>query len=241
MTLDEIARRIGMRPASIMPFDWHDPQGRALALDEELKKAGVPDYERENWEVVSYPAIAEADEYLLRDGTIAQISSGVEPPDVLRLLRRKGDALHPERYPLAELLKIKNTTTSANWSALYQQNPTPEEGDYFRKPDIQYRWLDPAYRPLCRIFMTVDYAIGKKQRNDFTVAGVWALDSNDDLYLIDVRRGRWGTDEIMQNVVALIERHKPEIYAGEQGAIHMAVWPVIEKELRRKRLFRNAS
>lgn len=218
-------------------WHWHDPQGRALALDQELQKAGVPDWERENWEVVSYPAIAEQDEYLMRDGTIVQGVYDDERKDILRLLRRKGDALHPERYPLSELLKLKRTMTASNWSALYQQNPTPDEGDFFRRQDIQYRWLDPAYRPLCRIFMTVDYAIGKKQRNDFTVAGVWALDSNDDLYLIDMRRGRWGTLQIVENIAALIEKHKPELYAGEQGQIHMAVWPVIQQALDAKRIF----
>lgn len=215
-------------------WHWHDPQGRALEMDEQLKKAGVPDYERENWEVVSYPAIAEHDEYLMPDGSIEH---DAEPADALRLLRRKGEALHPERYPLSELQKIKNITTTTNWSALYQQNPTPEEGDFFLKDDLRYRWLDPAFRPLCRVFMTVDYAISEKRRGDWTVMGVFALDHNDDLYVLEIRRGRWGTMQIAENAVALVEKHKVEIYAGEQGAIHMAVWPTIERELARKRLY----
>lgn len=216
-------------------WHWHDVAGHALEQDEQLKKAGVPVEERENWEVVSYPALAEGDEHLMRDGTIQQ-----DPEDLsesLRLLRRKGEALHPERYPLAELRKLKNNLSSSIWNALYQQKPTPDEGDFFVKDDFRYRWLDPAYRPLCRILMTVDYAIGKKQRNDYTVMGVWALDSNNDLYLLEVRRGRWKTQEIVDNAVALIERHKPEVYAGEQGQIHLAVWPLIEQALAQKRLF----
>jgi predicted phage terminase large subunit-like protein len=217
-------------------WHWHDPQGRLLEIEEQLVKAGVPEYERENWEVVSYPAIAETDEYLMRDGTILS-GEPAEAEQTLRLLRRKGEALHPERYPLSELLKIKNNTTTANWSALYQQHPTPEEGDFFKRDDIRYRWLDPAYRSLTRTFMCVDYAIGQKRRNDFTVMGVYALDADDDLYCLEKRRGRWGTDDIVTNAVALIERHKPEVYAGERGQIHEAVWPVIEKALREKRLY----
>ena len=216
-------------------WHWHDVAGRALEADAELEKAGVPLEERENWDVVSYPAIAEGDEHLMRDGSIE-----VDPPDVaesLRLLRRKGEALHPERYPLSELQKLKNNLSSSIWNSLYQQKPTPDEGDFFVKDDFRYRWLDPAYRPLCRIFMTVDYAIGKKQRNDYTVMGAWALDSNDDLYLLEGRRGRWKTQEIVDNAVALVERHKPEVYAGEQGQIHLAVWPLIEQALVQKRLY----
>lgn len=217
---------------------WHfdDPAGRLLDADEQLKKAGVPDYEREHWEVVSYPAIAELDEHLLRDGTILH-GEATNDDDLLRTLRRKGEALHPERYPLTDLVKIRNTFSSSMWNALYQQAPTPEEGDFFKRDDFRYRWLDPAYRPLCRIFVTTDYAIGKKQRNDFTVCGAFALDSNDDLYVLEIRRGRWGTLDIARNIAALVTAHNAEVYAGEQGAIHAAVWPIIKQELDKNRKY----
>jgi predicted phage terminase large subunit-like protein len=163
-----------------------------------------------------------------------------DPPEIdetLRLLRKKGDALHPERYPTNELIKIKNGFPSSVWNALYQQRPTPDEGDFFVRDDFRYRWLDPGYRPLCRTFVTVDYAIGKKQRNDYTVMGVFAIDAEDNLYCLELRRGRWKTQEIVDNIVALVERHKPEIYAGERGAIHEAVWPVAQAALDAKRLY----
>lgn len=217
-------------------WHWNDPSGRAIEIDEEAIKAGVPDWERENWDIISYPAIAEGDEYLMRDGSIQ-----TDPEDpagtTVRLLRAKGGALHPERYPVSEMRKIKNTLTPTNWSALYQQKPTPEEGSFFIRDNFRYMWLDPAYRSLCRIFMCVDYAIGKKTRNDYTVMGVFALDSQDNLWVLDIRRGRWGTDEITQNVVSLVKLWKPEVYAGERGQIHMAVWPVIQKALAKDRLY----
>lgn len=217
---------------------WHydDLSGRLLADDERLAKEGVPEAERENWEVVSYPALAESDEYLMRDGTILQ-GKPEDEEQVLRLLRRKGEAIHPERYDTAAMRRLRNIQTPSVWSALYQQRPTPDEGDFFKRDDFVYRWLDPAYLPLCRVFMTVDYAIGKKTRNDFTSIGVFALDADDNLYMIDMRRDRWGTLDIADNIVALVERYRPEIYAGERGAIHMAVWPVVQKLLDEKRLY----
>lgn len=211
---------------------WHfdDPSGRLIAADEELEKIGVPSYERENWDVVSYAALAETDEHLMRDGTILKGEVDSED-DVLRTLRRKGEALHPERYSRGDLVKIRNTFASSMWNALYQQSPSPEDGDFFRKDDFRYRWLDPAYRPLCRRFVTTDYAIKKNQRNDFTVAVAWALDAGDDLYVLEIRRGRWGTLEIARNVADMVASHDAETYAGEQGAIHEAVWPIIKQEL----------
>lgn len=215
-------------------WHWLDPIGRALEADKEQEKAGAPEWERDNWEVISYPAIAEHDEYLMADG---KIERDADPERALRLLRSKGEALHPERYPLNELVKIKSVYTTSNWSALYQQNPTPDEGDYFLKDDFRYRWLDPAYRRFCRIFMTVDYAIGKKERNDFTVAGVFALDANDDLYVLEIRRGRWGTLQIAQTIADMVEAHGVELYAGEQGQLHHAVWPIVERELAARRKY----
>ena len=215
-------------------WHWHDPAGRLLELEEQLVKAGVPDYERENWEVVSYPAIAEHDEYLMLSGAIEH---DADPEQALRLLRRKGEALHSERYPLSELVKIKNNLTASAWSALYQQQPTPAEGDFFKRDDFVYRWLGHDWRPMCRIYLTVDYAISKKARRDWTVAGVFALDADDNLYVLDIRRGRWGTQDIVNNIVALCEQYQPEIYAGERGQIHEAVWPMIAEALGKKRIY----
>ena len=217
-------------------WKFNDLSGRLLEDDEALKKAGVPVTERENWEVVEYAALAESNEYLLKDGTILQ-GEPYEMGDVSRMLRAKGEALHPERYSTQDMRRLRNVLSGSIWTALYQQKPTPDEGDFFKRDDFIYRWLDPAYRPLCNIFLCVDYAIGKKERNDFTVATVFALDSADNLYVLEIRRGRWGTMDIVNNVTALIERHKPQVYAGERGAIHMAVWPLIEAALQAKRLY----
>lgn len=215
---------------------WHfdDPSGRLLDADEKLAAAGVPERERENWEVVTYPAIAEGDEYLMPDGTIER--DPPEPEKALRALRKKGDALHPERFPLHEIIKIKNTFSTQMFSAMYQQAPTPDEGDYFKREDILYRWLDPAYYPLCRIFMTADYAFKKTQRADYTVIGVFALDAENNLYLLDMRRGRYKSNETIEAIISLMERYKPEVYAGEQGAVHESIWPMVEAEMIRRRI-----
>lgn len=216
---------------------WHDAdvQGSLLEKAAMLRKEGVPDYELDNWDVVSYPAIAEHDEFLLSSG---KVWTGSPPPDepFPRLLRSKGEALHPERYPREALIKIKNTQPKSTWSALYQQNPTPDDGEFFKKGDLRYRFLSKDYWLLAKRFIVTDYAIKTKQRNDYTAIGVLALDGNDDLYVLDVVHARLGTFEIASAIVNLVEKYKPQIYAGEQGQIHSAVWPVVEKELKKRRL-----
>ena len=76
----------------------------------------------EPWDVLSLPAIAEQDE-----------------PH-----RRKGDALWPERYPVATLDQIRRTVGEREWAALYQQRPAPLEGALFRPDQLQVIEAEPA-------------------------------------------------------------------------------------------------
>lgn len=68
-----------------------------------------PNGEGDNWEVVSFPAIAENNEEH----------------------RRAGEALHPERYSLKELRAIEAVVGQYRWASLYQQRPSPREGGLF--------------------------------------------------------------------------------------------------------------
>ncbi|MEP3891358.1 MAG: terminase family protein [Hellea sp.] len=48
-----------------------------------------------------------------------------------------GQALWPEKYPLSALRRIQAAIGPRDWSALYQQAPSPEDGDFFRR-----EWFD---------------------------------------------------------------------------------------------------
>lgn len=79
--------------------------------------------EADQWGVYSFPAIAEKDEYDFATGKI--------------LRRRVGEALHPERFSLKELIALKATLPSRDWNALYQCNPIDEAGGYFKREWFQ--------------------------------------------------------------------------------------------------------
>lgn len=55
-----------------------------------------------------------------------------------------GEALWPERYPVEALHRIRDVMTreegQRSWEALYQQNPTPQEGDMFKVS--QFKFID---------------------------------------------------------------------------------------------------
>ena len=98
------------------------------------------------WEVVSFPAIAEGDEHF-----------AIETPFGPREFRRPaGEALAPEREPLATLSRIRATIGEMNFASQYQQAPAPAGGAmikaaWFRRFDLNEipspPELDPGVRP----------------------------------------------------------------------------------------------
>jgi predicted phage terminase large subunit-like protein len=82
----------------------------------------------EHWTVLNLPAIAEPEAISMQ---IPHTCTKV--PD----WRQPGEALCPERVPLAVLQRIRTRLGSYWWNALYQQRPSPAEGLLFRKDWIQ--------------------------------------------------------------------------------------------------------
>src|SRR5262249_48497759 len=69
----------------------------------------------------------------------------------------EGRALWPEKYPVESLQRIKQNTSAQDWAALYEQNPTAEEGAYFRE-----EWIVPTLEipptPQMRFYGASDFA-----------------------------------------------------------------------------------
>ena len=215
---------------------WHDDDvtGHQLNLQKELLEQGVPPDEIDNWEVVCYPAIAEQDEYLAPTGDIVRDPPQEEIP-TLRLLRKKGEALHPERYPVRELMRQKNISPKEEWSALYQQNPVPDDGDFFSKHDMRFVPFLPGKVTDYTYFSAWDLAIGEKQTNDWTVGVVGALSMDGDLYVVDMFRARAGTRQIIEAVLAFESKYPLFSLGMEDGQIKKTLWPLISEALHKRR------
>lgn len=153
----------------VMCTRWHVDDLLGLLLKEEQNGG-------DKWHVINYPAIAEHDE-----------------PH-----RRAGEALHPERYPIESLLKIKGAVGSADWASLYQGRPTVLGGNiiksgwfkrYKQLPELKYRLVD------------ADTALKTKEANDFSVFGCGGLGKEGNLYITDWRRGKWEAPDLKRNAI----------------------------------------
>jgi hypothetical protein len=73
-----------------------------------------------------------------------------------------------------QLIELSTKTPARTWSALYQQRPAPEEGDYFRAEWLRpYDKLPP--RETLKIYSASDYAV-TADGGDYTVHIVVGID-----------------------------------------------------------------
>jgi predicted phage terminase large subunit-like protein len=216
---------------------WHDADlaGRLLTDMKELRESGVSEDEIDQWEVVTYPALAEHDEYLFPGGTIEVAPSDI--PDNARLLRRAGEALHPARYTAKALRTLRNTMPGAQWNALYQQNPVPDSGEYFTRDQFRTYASLPGKEEDFSYFMAWDLAIGQKQTNDWTVGVVGALHYTGRLYVVDMVRGRLKAGEIVNAMVAMGKKWPYIQRLGiEEGHIKKTMQGMIEDAVQQNKL-----
>lgn len=146
------------------------------------------------FEVIKYPAINdEGDEYLLPDDRIVQYAPESPVPEGARLTRPQGTAIHPARYDTEAMLRIKRNLVASGqkrvWQALYQQNPTPDDGIYFSKDMVHYYVHAPQRRNMF-IYQAWDFAITEDAQNDYTVCCTIGQDEFDNLYILHILRFR---------------------------------------------------
>lgn len=144
-----------------------------------------------------------------------------------------GKALWPDFYPLEALERVKRASIPRDWSALYQQRPTPDEGAYFKRD--WFRWYTEKPKQL-RIYGASDYAV-TDGGGDWTVHLVVGVDPDDNVYVLDLWRGQTTSDQWVQAWLDMVRLHKPLMWVEEQGQIIKSIGPFIDKRMREERVY----
>jgi predicted phage terminase large subunit-like protein len=182
---------------------------------------------------------------LMPGGAVVLIQTRWHEDDLAgRLLEQEADqwevlelpALHPERgalwpewYDEAALMRIKDTIGPREWSALYQQQPQPDEGTFFQR-----EWFKTWDKlPAVRCYGTSDYAV-TDGGGDYTVHTVWGVDSAGDVYRVAQWKGQTSSDVWIEQKLDLIAKHKPLCWFGEGGVIQKAVEPMLRRRMRER-------
>lgn len=170
----------------------------------------------DDWKVISLPAEAEEGDAL-----------GREPGEWL---------WSDDDYGYGkQLSELKGKTPPRTWSALYQQRPAPEEGNYFRADWIAYYDRLPPKEQM-RFYGASDYAVTADGGN-YTVHGVLGLDAEENMYLPSVWRKQSASDEWIEALCDLILEWKPLGWAEEQGQIRAGVGPFLVRRMREREAY----
>lgn len=157
------------------------------------------------------------------------LSAGGDKWTVVELpaIDKDGKALWPESYPLEFLERVKANSQPRFWSALYQQNPIPDEGDYFKSDWIK---TVPSLPPkhAMNFYGASDHAV-TSDGGDFTVHAVIGLDSDKKMYLVDLWRKQTTADRWVESWCDLVCYWKPLFWAEERGQIVSGIGPFLEQ------------
>jgi predicted phage terminase large subunit-like protein len=169
-----------------------------------------------DWRVISLPAIAEEND---------------------QLGRKPGQALwSDDEYGYGQQIEqIRATTPARTWSALYQQRPAPEDGDYFRAEWLRAYDKAPAPDTL-RVYGGSDYAV-TADGGDYTVHVVVGIDPDNRMYLLDLWRKQASSDIWVEAFCDLVKQWKPIGWAEEHGQIKSGVGPFLEKRQRERQTY----
>jgi predicted phage terminase large subunit-like protein len=140
-----------------------------------------------------------------------------------------GAALWSDQYPVDALESIKRAIGPRDWSALYQQEPSPETGDYFKLEWIKSYDTPPPLANM-HIYGASDYAV-TADGGDYTVHVIIGVDPDDRLYLLDMWRQQTASDEWVEAFCQLVLKWKPIAWAEETGQIKSGVGPFLFKRM----------
>lgn len=115
------------------------------------------------------------------------------------------------------------------WSALYQQRPAPDTGDYFKREWIHIVDQIPP-RDQMLIYGASDYAV-TSGGGDYTVHVVVGLDPTGRMYLLDLWRGQASSDVWVTAFCDLVLKWKPVGWAEETGQIKSGVGPFLVRQM----------
>jgi predicted phage terminase large subunit-like protein len=164
--------------------------------------------EPDEWEVISLPAIAEENDLLGRE---------------------EGEPLWSEfGYDNEWAAKKKVEVGSKVWYSLFQQRPTPDSGDVFKREWIQFYKTLPQ---LDEQLISVDASFKDKKTSDFCVLQAWGK-KGANKYLIDQVRDRMNFPQTVAAIRTFSAKHpKAHTKLVEDKANGTAIIDYLKKEI----------
>lgn len=183
---------------------WHEQDLAGLLLAEMNSGEG------EQWEVISLPAEAEENDALGRE---------------------VGDWLWPDRFTPEEYASTKSAVGSRAWAALYQQRPSPDEGNIFKRAWFENNFYLKLPEHFDEVIQSWDCTFKDTKGTDYVVGQVWGK-RGADKYLLDQIRERMDLPKTL-NAIRQLSAKWPQsrLKLIEDKANGPAVIQMLRKEI----------
>jgi predicted phage terminase large subunit-like protein len=154
--------------------------------------------------------------------------------------------LWPEGWSKEALKEIRQGFIDQGLPDVYSQEylnyPIDESSAYFKRDDflpLTLNDIEEVEEKRVHYYSAVDFAVSQKENSDYTVIATVAVTSTGELLVIDIRRGRWDSAEIVEQMFSVQKRYKPELFVVEQGAIQKAIGPFLNREMMVRNIYMN--
>ena len=152
---------------------------------------------KDRWVHLNLPAIAEAPQRIqIGDHEFHE--------------RAVGDVLHPEWESRESLERTKTTKGNYNFSAQYQQNPIPPEGNIIKWEWFRRYHARPEKGWRDQIIQSWDTASKPGEGSSYSVCTTWLV-KGADYYLLDVVRERLDYPFLKRRVVELAGKFEADV------------------------------
>jgi predicted phage terminase large subunit-like protein len=162
---------------------------------------------QEEWDTVSFPAIAETDETHQFEIIYGRF----------RHQRRVGDILHPEREPRDVLEGLRRSMGEYNFAGQYQQAPAPLGGGMVKEAWFKRYAERDLPQSFDQIIQSWDTANKPSELADYSVCSTWGIKSQR-MYLLHVLRERMAYPDLKRAVHRQSEIHRPSVILVEDKA-----------------------
>lgn len=144
-----------------------------------------------------------------------------------------GNPLWPGFWKIEELNAVKASLSVQKWNAMYQQQPTNDEGAILKREWWRV-WQHDDPPPCDYLIQSYDTAYSRKETADYSVITTWGVfypsaDSGPNIILLGVRRGRWDFPELKRIAKEEYRHWNPDNVLIEAKA----TGTVLQQELRR--------
>jgi len=150
------------------------------------------------------------------------------------------EILWPEKFSKEKLQTIRkgyvNQGFPEGYSQEYLNYPIDESTAYFKREHLTP--IENKEEAL-NYYAAIDFAISQKERADYTVIVIAGVSSSGMVKIVDMRRGRWDSLEIVEEMLAVQIAYSPEMFTTEAGSIEKAIGPFLNAEMHRRNVFIN--